>query len=343
MLFRSRKAAKSLRAPRRGGFLAALSLPLLFALGPAPASAAYTGMYAFGDSLSDTGNVTLAAGVPIAPYAPGRFSNGKVWVESVAFGLGVPILPSLGGGTNYAFGGSPTGDPLTSGFGSMAATQLPSFLGAVGGVADPNALYSVYGGGNDVRLNNPFVAAGNIAGIVDALYSAGARHFIVPNLPDIGITPEAVLGGTSVPATLASQCVNFGGTPCDILAGSAIGLLGLDDYFGPGSAFLAARPGIKVTLLDVYAFVNNILAAPGAFGFTNVTDACYTGTTGVGGGGTVCANPDEYLFWDGIHPTAAAHQLLGLDAYSQVIPVPGAVWLFASALAGLGWLRRRAA
>jgi len=36
-------------------------------------------LYIFGDSLSDTGNVTLVNGLPLAPYFPGHFSNGTVW------------------------------------------------------------------------------------------------------------------------------------------------------------------------------------------------------------------------------------------------------------------------
>ena len=73
---------------------------------------AYDAIYAFGDSLSDTGNIFAATGgaEPAAPYANGQFSNGAVWVQDLAAGLGVaPLKPSLLGGTDYAYGGAQTG------------------------------------------------------------------------------------------------------------------------------------------------------------------------------------------------------------------------------------------
>ena len=90
--------------------------PLLLVLFTGPASA-FSALYAFGDSLTDTGNVYLAApGVPLAPYYNGRFSNGPLWVEGLANNLGLSINPSVGGGTNYAFGGAVTGPTLASTF-----------------------------------------------------------------------------------------------------------------------------------------------------------------------------------------------------------------------------------
>ena len=65
-----------------------------------------TGIVAFGDSLSDTGNTFLAAGIPPAPYYQGHYSNGPIWLEYLAGRLGVAApLPSLAGGTDNAWGG----------------------------------------------------------------------------------------------------------------------------------------------------------------------------------------------------------------------------------------------
>jgi hypothetical protein len=60
----------------------------------------------------------------------------------------------------------------------------------------------------------------------------------------------------------------------------------------------------------------------GAFGFANVTAACFNGVT-------VCANPDQYLFWDTIHPTAHGHSLLAAAA-ATAVPEPATLLLLAS-------------
>jgi outer membrane lipase/esterase len=298
-------------------------LVAIVALGSATQASAYSALIAFGDSLSDTGNIGfLAPGIPLAPYAPNRFSNGAVWIETFAAGLGLSINPSLGGGTNYALGGSVTGAPLTSPI--PLTTQAANYLASVGGVADPNALYVVWGGGNDVRNANITGTATNIASIITSLATAGANNFLVGNLPNIGLTPEAQAGGPAVVAGATFLSTTYNGQLAAALPG------------------LASSLSVDIRLLDVFGFLNNVIANPGDFGITNTTARCYSGTTGVGGPGTVCANPNEYVFWDGIHPTAAAHAALGQYALTAV-PAPTAVWLFGSALALLGrWLRRRA-
>ncbi len=70
-----------------------------------------------------------------------------------------------------------------------------------------------------------------------------------------------------------------------------------------------------------------IAANPGAFGFTNVTDPCFNGVT-------VCANPNQYLFWDVAHPTARGHQLLGAP-FAAAVPEPSSVVLLAVGVAAL--------
>ena len=74
-----------------------------FAHSVLPASA-YTQLFAFGDSLSDAGNLFQVTGSPSAPYFMGHASNGPTWVEHLSLQLNLSSLtPSLLGGNDFAF------------------------------------------------------------------------------------------------------------------------------------------------------------------------------------------------------------------------------------------------
>ena len=113
-------------------------------------------VYSFGDSLSDAGNIyALTNGtIPSAPYSQGRFTNGNVWVQDLSVALGLnPVSASLTGGTDFAYGDASTGTtPVHAGtFIDLtgAGGQLTQFH-AANPVADPNALYTIWIGSNDV-------------------------------------------------------------------------------------------------------------------------------------------------------------------------------------------------
>jgi phospholipase/lecithinase/hemolysin len=95
-------------------------------------------------------------------------------------------------------------------------------------------------------------------------------------------------------------------------------------------------PDTNLFQFDTFGLLTDAFLDPSAFGFTNVTDACYSEF--VVPGGTSCANPDEFLSWDGFHPTTATHRII---AEQVVVPVPAAAWLFVSGLIGLLGLARR--
>lgn len=298
----------------------------------------FSAMYVFGDSWSDTGNVFAATGgvIPSAPYYNGRFSNGPVWIDSLATSLGVPAgaVPWLAGGNNYAFGGARTGS---------GASPAPGILAQIGGLwapahplgADPDALYVLAGGGNDMRDarssfqgNAPAdvagrqaaaaAAAGNLMSAIGFLASAGAQHVLLMNLPDLGLTPEAVALGLAAPSSDASA--RFNALMPDLLS------------FGQGL-------GLDMRFLDADALqravVNDALTNGGAlYGITNVLTPCgsFPGSTGI-----PC---DVSLYSDGLHPSARAHQLLGEAA---VLPVPEPATITLLALGAAAALRRRRA
>lgn len=280
------------------------------------ASASFSNLVVFGDSLSDTGNVYTQTGgfIPQAPYDNGRFSNGPVYVEVLAQHLSLDVTNTLSGGDNYAWGGA----TIVPGSSTPSLEQQYStYMSDVSGVADPNALYVVYGGGNDLFGSSTVAeaeqAANSLLAIIANLVGAGAQNVLVPNLPDLGATPN-LLGS----ADATNRSMHFNATLASGLGGVS---------------------GASIHLLDVFSILNDIVADGAGLGFSNVTEACYTGT--LSGGGATCSNPDSYVFWDDIHPTAAAHKILGDRAFAAVVPVPAAGWLLASALLVLVNARRR--
>ena len=291
----------------RGAFVvSALPLTMITGLPTAAFSASLSAqnfdqIYVFGDSLSDTGNVFNATlnvtgeGFPPAPYYQGRFSNGPVWVEYLATKLGATS-------TNFAFGGATTGSSNTSEpneiLGLPALDQQINRLTTANPSADPDALYIVWAGANDylgAGVTDPTVPVNNLSTAVNSLADYGAKNIMVVNLPDLG----------KLPATFNSP---ISSTLNDLTEAHNSGLAAKLD-------FLSQEPDINIIPLDVNSQFNRAIAHPGEFGFTNVTDSCLTTSS-------VCANPDEYLFWDDIHPTTAGHKLVGDLAYSALNPEP---------------------
>lgn len=307
------------------------------------AALAFSSLTVFGDSLSDSGNNALVIGVnagqvitgntyiPSQPYALGTYSNAQVWVNSFAAGLGLAggAVPSLAAGGNHAFGGARTVlDGSFGGFPPSASTQLTGFLGGQAGSLAPDALFVIAIGGNDVRAAGAAVSAnpGNalaiisaaagayatgVGNMVDALQARGAGQIVVWGVPDVGRSPAA----------LAAGAVN---------AGTATFI---SDSFNQALALRLLGEG-GVTPFNVAAAVNQVVANPGLYGLSNVTDAC---------GAVLGCNPSQYLFWDGIHPTSAGHQILANAMLVAVVPEPAAAALMLLGLLGLAAAARRRA
>ncbi len=275
------------------------------------ANAAYSQIVAFGDSLSDNGNVfaatesALGFGIPTEPYWNGRFSNGPVAVEVMAQTLGVALV-------DYAFGGALTGTTNRVEIPGLPGIQnqvddFTTGLSSTGQTADASALYFLWGGGNDFLGADDKQAAvapaiANLTGQVGQLYSAGAREFFVPLLPDLSNTLEAIQAGPQAQAQAHALSLAFNNNLATALQGLQGSLSGATiRIFDPNPTLNATRDAI--------------LAAGGT-----ATEPCWTGNS-YGGGGTLCANPDLYALWDGVHPTARVHQALG-QAMAASVPEP---------------------
>ncbi|GAB4353026.1 MAG: SGNH/GDSL hydrolase family protein [Gammaproteobacteria bacterium] len=287
----------------------------------------FSEMYVFGDSLSDNGNAFVLSGggistppynpIPSLPYPSGRFSDGPVAAELVAQELGLSLAPRALGGTNYALGGAETG-PL-SGPGLLSLLDQVSLFQADHPYGAPgDALYWIWGGGNDLRTGSAAAAVdavSNLSNIVVDLYNSGARHFVVANAPDLGMTPEAMYGGVSTQATELSAFFN--------------------SQLDAALSHLAMNLAIDVMTLDVFGLMHQIAADPATYGITELTTPCLN--FGVSDPAAAqCSNPDEYLFWDAIHPTSAAHRLVA-EAVLHSVPEPSAFALMLAGLVALGW------
>ena len=187
------------------------------------ATPTYDNLYVFGDSYCDVGNLFAATGntYPPAPYYQGRFSDGPIWLDHVAGFLHVPLTPSILGGTDYAFGGAwaTAPQPLGTGVIPSVPQQVGLYLQQHGGKADPNALYIIEGGGNDIvdtMTGSPqalgYQIAQNLVASEQLLRKAGARHFVIPNLFNVGLLPVAA--SKVAFATAASIAANKGLNQC---------------------------------------------------------------------------------------------------------------------------------
>ncbi|UTW09582.1 autotransporter domain-containing SGNH/GDSL hydrolase family protein [Pseudomonas benzenivorans] len=312
---------------------------LLAALPAATYANPYSQLVIFGDSLSDSGQFPdtgspLLGGNPTGGLrftnrtGPNYLNNNTEYYSAVStqrlgahLGLqalpSTPILPqALTGnpdGTNYAVGGYRTDQILNS-----ITAANGSVVNAGGGTirtrngylvdvprVDPNALFYVNGGGNDVLQGvvvdpaSAATSAANLVAGVAALQRAGARTIIVSDLPDVGLTPAGFASGFRAAWSGAAALYN------DAL-GSQLSAL-----------------GGNVIRLNYRGLLSEVQADLAAYGFDPLvaqTNVCFSGsscladpTWGLGG---ASPNPDRLLFNDGVHPTAAVQQITADYTYS---------------------------
>lgn len=248
------------------------------------------GLYVFGDSLSDTGTVFRATGgmYPPAPYFQGRYSNGRVWVEYLADRLqlsGTQI-------NNFAAGGATTGGDRNNLVPGLLL-QVRSFAQSQQ-QANPNALYVLWAGANDYLqgVNRTEVPVGNVTQAIAALQQVGAKKILVANLPDLGQLPSTRSSTQASPLSGLTQAHN-------------------QNLRRSLKVLTQQQPDLKIATLDANTLYREAVSNPAKFGFTNVTGTCLSGSS-------ICSNPNQYLFWDGIHPTTAAHRILGEAAFSAL-------------------------
>ena len=287
-------------------------------------SAPVTDLYAFGDSLVDTGNLfALTGGIepPSPPYFDGRFSSGPVWVETlgpllgldVDFGTNIVLEPLA---NNQAVAGAFTDTrnvnelllPTLAGTGILG--QVASFTAAGGDIAR-NDLVVVWGGANNYIFDpfaDPVQVVEDLTQAVEQLADLGARRFVLPNLPDLGRTPLGTFSSPAERAFLTAQSL----THNQVLAEAAADLRDDED--------------LSIIVLDIERAFETLLEAGTVF--ANVTVPCLiqqpngdrvdTGACPPLGPSYDAGALGGTLFWDLIHPSTNAHALIAFQAFGAV-------------------------
>ena len=236
----------------------------------------FQNLVVFGDSLSDNGNTFSSVGLPKAPYYDGRWTNGPNWVDYFSQLAGIPDVSAFlrNRGTNFAVGGSTS---------LYLAGEIATYLANNGGRADPTNLYVIWISADDFQAG--LTAQQTSAAIeteVVALGRAGARYLLLLTVPDISLTPNAIAGGGAEVQAAKQRNMWLRRTPT-IRAQIPI---------------YALFAGIHLILVDVNPLLTQLVYTPTAFGFANSIGAAYNPNTGL-----LVPDPNEYVFWDGFHPT----------------------------------------
>ena len=245
----------------------------------------------FGDSLSDTGIVFRATNglyPSDPPYFQGRYSNGRVWVEYLADRLGLPASRI----TNFACGGA-ISSGYVNGLVPGLLNQIQSFTQSDVQI-DSNALYVLWAGANDYLqgANDATTPVKNIIDAIGSLSGAGAKRILVANLPDLGQLPATRNSANSASLSTLTQAHNQG------LRRSL-------------KVLKQQQPALEIAVLDTNVLYREAITYPAKFEFTNVTKACVSGSR-------ACGRPEQFLFWDDIHPTTAAHRILAEQAFVAI-------------------------
>jgi outer membrane lipase/esterase len=302
--------------PRKIAGAVALALGLVsIAHATGNPNSTFSSVIAFGDSLSDAGNISLSEVPSFQPPQKFTTNPGTITVQNVAAGLGYTLTASLAGGTDYAWGGAGVNNnsPGTPDGVPTITMQVDAYL-ASHPTLNSHALYTMWGGANDIfyATTTPATAQAQIVAaaqqevkLIGEMQAAGAKNILVFNLPNIGLTPEATEAGASAASSLTTLSVIYNGQ-----LNAGIGQLGKG-----------------IIPVNAFALLTQVIANPGAYGFSNVT----TPACGVGSNSVLCGpqgsglpytyapgTNNSYLFADGVHPTTGADKMLAEVVLSEL-------------------------
>lgn len=349
--------------PRYALLAASLAGAALAPIAAQAASSPISSVVVFGDSLSDNGDLSIALGAPQIS----RFTTnpGHVAIENVAAHYGVTLSPSLAGGTDFAYGGAGVlqNAPGADAVAQTVSSQVTGYL-AANSTLDPHALYTIWGGNNDLLYHITAVGAGQVADQLVAQATAGLspsaaaalaaqiRSQIagIAGVASVETSDQAMQGAVAsaqqelvlinrLSAAGASRLLvlnvpDLGLTAASIAAGPQIqaGATALaSTYNAQLNAGLAGRKG--VIPVNTFALLREVVADPVRYGFSNATTPACTTDSSFDCTPVTLVAPDAattHVFADGVHPTTATHAALAQAILSE-LTAPGQMSLLAEA------------
>ncbi|WP_367606310.1 SGNH/GDSL hydrolase family protein [Legionella sp. W05-934-2] len=288
----------------------------------AKASVPFNHIVVFGDSLSDNGNAferTQHYVPQTPPYFQGRFSDGPVWIEYIAKAISTEenFLQ------DYALGGAGVtaeNDDIDGVF--TLANEVKDFLQNNNQVADEESLYVIWIGANNYLIlpddedETVDTVKQGTSKALDKLINAGAKHFLVLNLPELSRTPLAKSMGEEEHDKLARYTQKHNAM--------------LDQVM---ETYRKKHPDVHWYFYNVHQMFNKALETPENYDITNVTDMCFEEDLAA----NVRLQPvirmeklfniappsdcEHYLFFDPVHPTAKAHQIMAKEVLAELSDV----------------------
>lgn len=294
-----------------------------------------------GDSLTDNGNLYKAFFniIPKSPpYFAGEFSNGHVWSDFIS-----QYYHDRNGvkAENYAVGGTTVilRSPTQGALPYDLDEEINNFLFYNLLNKEKNKiLFAVWMGANDyldeVQQNPDSLTTDVVNKIISdltLLIDKGGEHFLLLGMPDLSLTPYATVHNMVERLRTVSQLHN-------------------EKLVAALNNLKIQYPQVDILFMDIGSMLTDIVNHPDQYNqqyhthITNTTQSCWSGgyttkkhslletrvasstalseTYHVGtlfeDGVKPCDHPEEFVFWDKLHPTTVTHQILA-DKVEQLI------------------------
>ncbi|GJP37344.1 hypothetical protein CLOM_g21762 [Closterium sp. NIES-68] len=301
-------------------------------------------IFTFGDSTADVGENNylpfssfkanfMPYGINYIPMS-GRFSDGRLVGDFLAQYIGLDPAPPLhqpkanfSSGVNFASGGS-TIEKITNPYQSIGLSRQTLEFMLFNNISMLNrqddvlrrSLFFFSAGSNDIisyaTTTNGSSPEAFIKSLVQKevrlikkMHGLGARRFLITGAGPIGCTPSVMAYGQAPNNSTCVESVNILAAAFNMALNQTL----LDIHQNqrlPNATLLFANP---------YDLVLGASTNPGSYGFkVGIGACCGQGKLNAEvwcgqGNSTACPTPQDYVYWDGLHPTQAMYQIVAMS------------------------------